>query len=725
MNIAYYLGRMQQGLREKIEAEPIYATWVKQGFRLEQIGSEPAVMATLYNELSVRERNILLAIVANIGCEPFDWAKLQSCTAASMSGAEAKVGFLMLLAKGLLFTFRKSWGERVYVMAHDSMALWQRILWADDSRIKVIHSGADEADKVGQVGHAGPTAKAVQTIEFIEEGGIGLGEAIFQSMVYISQQQLKLGKNGALHKRQLQKWVELLQISDERLSAIRIVYAYTKEYPTSLAIVLDVLARLQIVELGAEELVLQQDAAKGWLLMSEAEQNKCLYSLWKQVVFPAECWLQHAILLLERQPGNSWICPEGIMEWLRLNGLINQESDAGDAARIKQLEEQWLLPLLAFGWLDRGSSNEKGSLMSRYRWRAYPLATDSLLNMWEVGLEESKEQEIESRLEVGLPASEGCGGNFYVQPDFEVLVPPTTPPAIRWELAAMADHRYSDCMSMYILSRASLTRGMESGRGIDDMIAFLERHALYGIPDNVKLTLEQWAKPFGKVQIEKVILLRCEDETIAASIGKLPDAAECLIEPVGVQAWLVRAERLPTLTKILDKAGWIPGKLVIKDGSENSPKEQPQSLVIDTTKMLEFIKVHRQKVLEPKVHKPQVQGFIYARQPFLHFEMDQQLPVIEDIYPNINHVPTAWFKEYRIYHPTTRKEIIETAMGWSTCIQIRSYGIDRTVAPRKISETRGIWSLIGLEEPQYQEICLLPEEWQEMRIILPGLYEKY
>jgi hypothetical protein len=513
-------------------------------------------------------------------------------------------------------------------------------------------------------------------------------------MVYISQNELKLGKNGTLHKRQLQKWTQMLPIRDEWLRATGITYAYSNEYPASLAIVLDVMSRLQIVEIGSEQLSLNNEAAKHWLLMSEALQNKCIYELWKQVVFPAECWLQHAILLLERQPEKAWVSTESIMEWLRKHGMISKESKADDEARVEQLEGKWLLPLLAFGWLEKGtSSTERIGSLSQYRWRKHPLIAASV-----------------SVMTVG----EGC---FYVQPDFEVLVPPGTPSAIRWELSALADHRYTDCMSLYIISKPSLTKGMESGRGIDHMLKFLERHAIYGVPDNVKLTLEQWAKPYGKVRIERVLLLRCEDKTVATSIGKLPGTAECLLEAVGDQAWLVRAEQLAILTELLDKAGWMTGKLAIRDGSDSPNKGRLQPLMIDTAVFTDLEEVQEQKA--------ESNGFIYSRQPFIHFEMDPYLPAIEDAYPNIKNVPSAWMKQYRTYHPTTRKEMIETAMEWNTAVQICVDGSDRRVVPLKIKETRGTWSITGFEEPLYQEVCLFPEEWQEMRIVLPGLHEKY
>jgi hypothetical protein len=707
MNHSYYLGRMQQGLKEKIEAESVYAGWIKQGLTLEHIWRDAAMMKVVYDQLSARERQVLLLLVTSIGCEPFDWVKLERLASASMSGAEAKVGFLLLLKKGLLHTFRKSWGEHLYVMAHDAMALWQQIVWAHEDRELLIVSREDEAS---------------QSIEQSDASGVGLAHALFQSMVYISDNELKLTKNGTLHKRQLQKWAELLPLHEEWLRGCGIQYAYADVYPVSVAVVWDVLARLEVLEQGPEAIVLQEEGAKRWLLLSEAEQNKQLYAMWKQVVFPAESWLQHMVLLLERQPEAVWLKADGILQWLRKHGMAVEAPMMDDEQRLRQMEERWLLPLLAFGWIEKGQgSADEGSALL-YRWRKHPLADVRLEDLAAPAAPEAAE---------AMETSEAAGGCLYVQPDFEVLVPPDAAFAVRWELSAIADHLHSDSMSVYIISKESLQRGLENGRRIDQIIAFLEQHAIYGIPENVKMTLAQWAKPFGKVRLVQALLLRCEDIEVAKAVNKLPGVADCLLEPIGQQAWLIQAERLESLTALLDKAGWMTGNLVIMDGSESSGKLLHRPIMIEAELLAEReterwpqSQLQSQLQLQTRLQQKAGNGFIYSRQPFVHFEMELLLPAVEELYPNLKEVPTAWMKEYRLYHPTTRKEIVEKAIEWKTLLQIRIDGADHVLVPAKLQETRGTWSVTGLEEQQRKEICLFPGDWQEMRIILPGIYEK-
>jgi hypothetical protein len=671
MNHAYYISRLPQELKAQIEAETIYIPWIRYGMTLEEIWSNQATMESIYNQLSVRERKVLHILLTSIGCEPFDGAKLETLAAPAMSGAEAKVGFIQLLQKGLLYAFRKSWGEYVYVMAYEGLALWQRILFEDEAEMLRLPNEDNTA----------------QDVHVTEEGGLGLAHAVFHSLVYFDQNEIKLTKNGTLHKRQLQKWIELLPLQKEKLEGCGIKYAYADIYPASIAVALDMMTRIQLLDQKGEELTLSKENVRVWLMLSEAEQSIRLYGFWKRVAFPKEVWLQHAVLLLERQPHDVWIRAEGILQWLRKYGILAKAAVTDNEALLRMLEDQWVQPLIAFGWLEKGSDDSLKQLSTLYRWKSQPLSP----------MVSSTENEQ----------------LLYVQPDFEVLVPPNVSFAVRWELSAIADYYESDPMSLYKLSKESMQRGLERGHNLDQTLTFLEQHAAYGVPDNVKLTLEQWAKPFGKARLIQALLLRCEDAGVANTIHKIAGAAECLEELIGDRTWIVRGEQLQRLTVLLDKAGWMPGKLAVIDSLSSNDSNTQKQRTNGSTNMGNGDLSSNEK------------GFIYSRQSYIYFEMEQRLPSIQDVYPDIKKVPASWMKEYRTYHPSTRREIVEKAMEWKTAIQLRQNGSDYIVAPRKLLETRGTWTMTGLEESNRQEVCLMAEDWQEMKIVLPGIDEKY
>ncbi|WP_282941707.1 helicase-associated domain-containing protein [Paenibacillus sp. RC67] len=668
MNQSDYTARMPQTLRKQIEAEGVYAPWLKQGHTLESMSLNQVIMETVYNQLTLHERQVLRIIVTTIGCEPFDNIRLEKLAGPHMSGADTRVGLLLLLKKGICFAFRKSWGEQVYRMALDALALWHRILLTE------------------------PIDDRVEDTEFIEElleaGGKGLAEDVFQAMIYCGQQQIKLTKGGTLPKRQLQKLGELLSLRNEWFEGTGIKYVYADVYSHKMAVIMECLTRLQLLESNDERLMLNKEHSRHWLSLKETVQTKALYDLWKSVLFPGAAWMQHAVFWLESHPQGVWISSERLKHWLNVHGLISLEYDRENTETfLEALEKQWVLPLIGFGWMEKGWN---GSGNVGYKWRNHPLHPEIM-----------EDEDV----------------RFYVQPDFEVLAPPGVSFSVRWELALFSDQLTFDALSMYKISKESVQRGLENGRSIEEIMSFLKHHALYDIPENVKITMEQWARPFGQLQLAQVILLRCENLEAANTVRKVTASADCFLEAVGDQAWIVKADRLSSLRALLDKAGWVAGKLVLLDGSgsnDNGSGGNEYSL-----NLAEFTGP------SDWATDMAAKGFIYSRHNVGYYEMEQRLPNIAELYPDLNGIPTGWMKDYRTYHASTRREIVEKAMEWKAAIQVRHNGEDRLIAPRKLLETRGTWSMIGLEPSEMQEVCWLAEDWQEMKIILPGINDKY
>ncbi|WP_028550338.1 helicase-associated domain-containing protein [Paenibacillus sp. UNC451MF] len=675
MNQVDYIAIMPQTLRKQIEAEAAYAPWLKQGHTLESMSLNQVIMETVYNQMTLQEQQVLRLIVTTIGCEPFDSGKLEKLAAPVMSGADTRVGLLMLLKKGICFAFRKSWGEHVYRMALDGLALWHRILFMD---------AVEESCEALKPAY----------VELSETGGKGLAEDIFQSMVYIGQQQLKLTKGGTLPKRQLQKLGEQLSLRDEWFQGTGIKYVYADIYSLKIAVIMECLTRLQLMDLDHEQLGLNEVHSSYWLSLKESEQTKALYQLWKSVLFPGEAWMQHAVFWLEWQPTGVWISSQSLKHWLSAHQLMPIESDIENQGNgFEMLEQQWLLPLIAFGWMEKGWDTAGDAC---YRWRNHPLNPEL-----------TEDEDV----------------RFYVQPDFEVLVPPGVSFSVRWELAVFSEQYKSDAVSVYKLNKECMQRGLENGRSFEGIIHFLERHALYDIPDNVKLTLEQWAKPFGQLQFSQVILLRCENTDVADRVRKLTVSSDFFLEAVGELAWIVKSDQLGSLRAMLDKAGWIPGKMALLDGTVSEVDSTGSSgghimKVMENTENGDIAFLEREPEMAAK-------GFIYSRHNIAYFEMEQRLPNIAELYPDLNGIPTGWMKDYRTYHASTRREIVEKAMEWKAAVQVRHNGKDRLIAPRKLQETRGTWSMTGLEPSELQEICWLADDWQEMKIILPGINDKY
>lgn len=672
MNYSEICARMPWELQSRMQADTVYAPWLGQGYGLEEIWADPVVMETIYNQMGLDERTVLEAIVRDIGIELFDAVKLEKSVGSLLSGAEIKAGLAGLLRKGLVFAFRKTWGELVYQLPEDGFGLWQQIMFPE---LCIIPSD-------------GAAFSGIEPIEVIK---IDIRRGLFQTLVFAAQQELKLTQNGTLYKKQLQKWLALIPLNESLLQGTTIKYAYADAYPMKAAVMLDLLLRLQFVVPDGEALRLQPRALKNWLNRSVNEQNLMLYGIWKRLTLPTEAWLQHAVSLLERTVPGEWVSPLGLLTGLERQGLMPAPDN--NEQRLCQLQLEWLDPLAAMGWLEKGAEAVSGKV--HYRW---------LVKL--------------SRSNHAQQVSEEAG-QLMVQPDFDIVVTPDVADAVCWELCCMADPIVHDQVSVYKLSKTSVRRALENGRTVEEMAEFLESHAQYGIPVHIRSAIEEWARPFGKMNFANALLLRCNDEETAAAVAKLPDAARCIQEAVGTKDFIVAAADLQSLAAVLEKAGYMPGMPLMPNRKNSSCRSYP--------KLTDVIPQEDEAVSHLSMME---RGLIYSRNSAHYFQLEPRLPEPGDLYPDLKDIPPMWLKDYRTYHVSTRKEMVEKAIEMKTLLQVRMNGMDYLVAPRKVQDTRGTWCMTGIGQrapriPQASEVRWLVNEWDEMKLILPGINDKY
>ncbi|MGF9916342.1 helicase-associated domain-containing protein [Paenibacillus ehimensis] len=683
MNYAQLLMRMPRELKSRLEAETVYAPWLGQGAALGQLWTDPVVMETVCNRLSRSERTVLEAVVRRIGCEPFDDAELERAAVGPLSGAEVKMGLAGLLRKGIVFSFLKTWGEHLYILPEDGFACWQSVLFPEMS------SGLGEVP-----GDAGLSLRPALP------GEPNLARDLFHTLVFAAEQGLKLTKNGTLHKKQLHKLSERIRLREEALEPLSLKYAYADTYPPKIALVLDMLLRLQLVVSEDEELKLNVEALDVFMDLPLAEQMRRLYGIWKMLALPAAAWLQHAVCLLERINGGAWITAEQLLERLETFGLLPGTVVSEERAeRIRYLLRLWLEPLAALGFLEQSSDPAFGP--NAYRWT------------FSLGL-----------CGTSVTEDEAEDGGFMVQPDFELLVPPDVASKVRWEISCLADLAARDQVSVYKLSKESVKRALENGRTAAGICDFLERHALYGVPEHVRLSIGQWAKPYGKTVFTQALLLRCADDETARTVAKLPAASRYVKEMLNGRDFLIAAADAKPLAAVLEKAGFMAGLPAIPavqaetDGETNSGRYP--KLSAERTASVKGL---------PAV-EPLDKGLIYSRNSVGFLRLETRLPEASDVYPSLHDIPPTWLRDYRNYHVSTRKEIVEKAIEMRSVLQIRKNGTDFRIVPRKVQETRGTWCMTGLglsggAQDETSEVRWLAEEWQEMRLILPGINDKY
>ncbi len=152
-------------------------------------------------------------------------------------------------------------------------------------------------------------------------------------------------------------------------------------------------------------------------------------------------------------------------------------------------------------------------------------------------------------------------GRVVVQADFSIIAyPPLTAPEL-FALDSCAELEALDQTSRYRLSREALGRALQSGWTTDSMAARLRALTGSDLPDNVRVTLDDWSRHAERLRLTpNCRLLEVSDKRLLDALFADQTAAEWVerrltptaaLLTVGseapVRAWLLRRGKLPAL----------------------------------------------------------------------------------------------------------------------------------------------------------------------------------
>jgi len=458
-------------------------------------------------------------------------------------------------------------------------------------------------------------------------------------------------------------------------------------YSPAFAFLLDMALKTGIVVHNDERLTVHPDALRFWFGKSDAALNAELYRIWRNLYPASDVRLRHFAHCLERLPPGIWFDVRAVFDWLR-ECPFPEWSKSAEPLSPERLFEMWIRPLAGWGWMQY--SDGGGHIFAR--WLIDPCHSGD-------------------NADAGNVPADG----LFVQPDFEIVALPGTPPAIRWELEMVAEHVRTDHVYVYRLTRESVQRALENGRQVGDIVRLLRRHAKYGVPEHVAGAVEQWGNEFGRVRLEAVTLLRCRSGQIAEEIGSNFRFAPFLSERIGETDWIVRTDQVAELMKILAKNGYGPGSSIRSGCSEGGGGIFP-AIACDEQPP--------ENGGEPSAPVPTVsfdagKGLIYSSNGVQYYDIERTLPDIHDVYPGLRDIPPAWLKDCRKYHLTTQKELVRRALEWKAHLRLRLGETERIIIPVRLCGTNDRWEVIGYE--QAREVRLTPDQWEHIQLVLPGI----
>jgi len=129
----------------------------------------------------------------------------------------------------------------------------------------------------------------------------------------------------------------------------------------------------------------------------------------------------------------------------------------------------------------------------------------------------------------------------------------------RYQLERFAEWEAEEDGSLrYRLSRASVWRGQAQGIEINQMIAFLRRATGGDLPDEVPRRLMEWGSRYGKVALQRAILLRTRDEATMRDLREHSALATLLGEQLSPRIALVNERDFDLVVRALKQMGYWP-----------------------------------------------------------------------------------------------------------------------------------------------------------------------
>ncbi len=153
---------------------------------------------------------------------------------------------------------------------------------------------------------------------------------------------------------------------------------------------------------------------------------------------------------------------------------------------------------------------------------------------------------------------------FTVQADLTALAPLELQSAIRARLAGCADLESRGSASLYRFTESSLRRAFDLGHSRDDIVSFLEQHAIPSVPQPLLYLVDDVARRYGRAVVGSMhTYLRVSDEALLAEIVRTKKVSKLGLRQIAptVAVTMLAAAKL---MKGLREAGFLP----VEEGSD-------------------------------------------------------------------------------------------------------------------------------------------------------------
>lgn len=413
---------------------------------------------------------------------------------------------LHTLAKsGLIFSFARGSIQYHYIVPADLRSLLQEIFATDIN--KAIKSPK-------------------QPPKNFRDDGFALVRDVFSFLCFASQYGIQQTQQGSIYKRIQKGLLRRFEAPDDTPKVYDNINPIVGD-PDRLAFIFHFCRHQKLIRQKDSNL-LCSEAGREWIQKTDSEKLVDIYRHWLRHNMLKEPPVSIALSIVRTLPLERWILLSSIQEQVSKFSV----STTWMQTLYSQLERSFVSHLTYMG----------GVAFAH-------LGDDVAVRVTDLG----------QHLFYGEPIkSYKFESSFIIQPNHEVLASSYLAPELRWKLNHIAELRQADQMSTYKFSAESIYKGLGSGFSLDEILAFLKTHSRTGIPQNVEISIKDWAERYGQIYLMDVMLLRCKNERIAQEIKASTQIGRYILGKISPIDFVVSRQQSKELLALLKKQNYMP-----------------------------------------------------------------------------------------------------------------------------------------------------------------------
>ena len=567
--------------REKVASHILAARTVEQTWRA----------------MTQEEKQVLVYLLFRIGEDVLTYRQMEQY-ARDTSPLTAYSGLTGLRRRGIVYTLRRLWGEVAYVIPYDLQKVWRVCIQAEEAKV-----GSGEETLFASYTHS-----RIRTSEPIPV----LWDVLFTIVHTYRYEPIALTKKGVLPMKTRRLLQALIPYEEELVGA---VYPQDSEYTARERFVLTLLLHTGVIQ--------RYETTGGLVYQVEEEAVRRLFAGGRSNV-QSRIWQAVVEVIGRLHP----LYP-GMLERLAaadridIHNLYEGEKRLLQAAGISPDQKAWdefvgqILPLLSA--LGFGSYCTEGG---------------GMLFIWNSRREEGQDEK-----------EKGSGRMGYVQPTFDVLLLPSAPYEIRWEVGAYAELVDLQEVWTFRFTQQTVRNGVRS-QGETPLQELLVRIQGTDIPAHIQAQIERWASGGQIAVFGEVFLLRCPDVAVADWLAGDATLAYAIRERLNACDFLIHEASWPTVRTALEKQG-----VTIQ-----AAQEEASRLVVS------------QEVRE--------EGF----------KVESVFPELADSLPELRDIPVIWYKNWQAYHASTLRNMLSRAEALG--VPLRLEAGERELGDARVTEIR-------------------------------------